>query len=190
MRYLETMGVTGSLLLLVLSGCSKSKADPGVVQQPAAASASPAPLAPAPAAPLKSCAECESASPCAELMNPCQKFTGDSAQQCESVKDCVTRTGCGQGEHTFTSCYCGELGTAKCLEAPLSGSGSPAGACRDVIAAAYAGPKNNTELLTRYIETEYPGGAALARLNCLKLNCKRECSFDRAAPAAPGAAAP
>jgi hypothetical protein len=193
MRRLETLVLAGCLLVSVLTGCSKSKGgaatDASAKAATSGAAAAPAPLD-AGAAPLKSCAECESTSACAELMNPCQKFSGDDAKQCEAVKECVQRTGCGQGDHTFTSCYCGELGTAKCLAAPLTGNGAPKGACRDVLAAAYAAPKSNTELLTRYIEADYPGGAALARLNCLKLNCNRECSFNKSTPAVPGAAAP
>jgi hypothetical protein len=179
------------LALLLVIGC-KSKPDTSASVATAAATSSA--LAPIQLAkgdvPLKSCSECESASACSELMSPCQKFTGEDAKQCKAVKECVQRTGCGQADHTFTSCYCGELGTAKCLEAPLSGNGATVGACRDVISKSLGTLKNNTELLTRFIETEYPGGAALARLNCLKLNCQRECSFDKKGPVAPGAAAP
>jgi hypothetical protein len=181
-----------SILALLLGSSCKAKPDTSAsVQTPVAtSSALGQPKSTKAEGPLKSCAECESASACSELMNPCQKFTGDDAKKCEAVKECVQRTGCGQGEHTFTSCYCGELGTAKCLEAPLTGNGATSGACRDVIVASLGAPKNNTELLTRFIEAEYPGGAALGRLNCLKLNCQRECSFDKKGPVAPGVAAP
>lgn len=190
MRRLDTLAVASCWVVLGLLGCSKSRAES---EASAPIKASPAVSATAAAAGdsrLKSCSECEQASACAELTNPCQKFSGEAATQCKEVQACVQRTGCAQGEHSFTSCYCGPLGTAKCLEAPLSGAGAPQGACRDVIAGAYSTLKNNTELLTRYIEPEYPGGAALARLNCLKLNCNRECSFDKPTPAAAGPAAP
>ena len=179
-----------SILALSLGLDCKAKPDTSSSAQTAATSTAVSSALAKDSGPLKSCAECESASACSELKDPCQKFKGDEAKQCEAVKECVQRTGCGQADHTFTSCYCGELGTAKCLEAPLSGNGATAGACRDVIAASYGALKNNTELLTRFIETEYPGGAALARLNCLKLNCQRECSFDKKSPAPAGPAAP
>lgn len=190
MRFIARSIVVGALLLCVLPACSKSKPEAvsGAAASVAASAAGPSAAGADPN--LKSCGECESQSACAELMNPCAKFTGEDQKQCEAVKACVARTGCGQGEHTFTSCYCGGLGTAKCLEAPLRGEGAPAGACHDVLLSAYATAKTNTEVLVRYIEPQYPGGAALARLNCLKINCQHECGFDRAAAPAPGRASP
>jgi hypothetical protein len=192
MRRLETFTVVSSFLVLALLGCSKGKTETssGAAAATSVASSVPA-LKNAPSnEKLKTCAECEAATACTELTNPCGKFTGDQAAQCESVKECVLRTGCGQGEHTFTSCYCGDKRTADCLAAPLQGEKSPQGACRDVLSKAYGELKSSTDLLTRYIETEYPGGAALARLNCLKLNCQRECSFDKAGPVTASAATP
>lgn len=193
MRCLETFTVVSSLLVLSLLGCSKSKTETSsdAASAPSVAASSATGLK-SPGGPerLKTCAECEAATACSELANPCAKFSGEQATQCEAVKECVQRTGCGQGEHTFTSCYCGSLRTADCLAAPLEGEKAPQGECREVLTKAYGELKSNTELLTRYIETEFPGGAALARLNCLKLNCQRECSFDKAGPVAASAATP
>jgi len=186
----KTSGLLGLLLLALLANVACSKAKPDAAAGQAMASATvPKPAASSAGTQLKSCAECEAATACSELAQGCGKFTGDDAKQCEAVKECVQRTGCGQGKNTFTSCYCGELGTAKCLETPLGGAAAK-GACKEPIAKAYGTVKNNTEILTRFIETEYPGGAALARLNCLKLNCQRECSFDKEGPVAPGPATP
>lgn len=193
-RHSSSRSQRGLLLLAALAALA-CKAKPNTTSPPNPTST---PVASAPAGsasagangPLKTCAECESASACSELMTGCAKFAGEDAKRCEAVKECVQRTGCGQGKNTFTSCYCGELGTAKCLETPLEGAGAPAGACREPIKLAYGGVANTTQLLTRYIEPEFPGGAALARLNCLKLNCSRECSFDKDAPAKPGPATP
>jgi 3-oxoacyl-ACP reductase-like protein len=191
-RILKTLTLLGLLLAALADvACSKSKPDAAADKTAAVTSAAATKPVASAGPKLKSCAECEAATACTELMAGCSKFTGDDAKQCEAVKECVQRTGCAQGkEHTFTGCYCGELGTAKCLEMPLEGATAPKGACKAPIAKAYGTVKTNTDVLTRFIEPEYPGGAALARLNCLKFNCERECSFDKEGPVLPGLGAP
>lgn len=193
MRGLATITLWGSLVVVALVGCDKSKSEASSGAQPAAsvvASSAPALKGAEAGGPLKTCAECEAATACTELKDPCQKLGADDAKQCEAVKECVLRTGCGQAEHTFTSCYCGDLRTADCIAAPIDGAKAPAGACRDVLSKSFGSYATNTELLTRFLEPEYAGGAALARLNCLKLNCQRECSFDKPGPVVASAATP
>lgn len=190
----RNLGVLAFLLASAVAMGACSKKDASTTPATTTAAASPAASAvkavDSAGSPLKTCAECEASSACSELMQGCSKFSGDEAKACDAVKECVQRTGCGQGKKTFTSCYCGSLGTADCLAAPFEGKGAPAGDCREPIVKAYATVSSSSQVLTRFIETEYPGGAALARLNCLKLNCQRECSFDKEGPAAAGTAAP
>lgn len=182
-----TLSLSG---LLATSACSKQPKEETATKKVEPTSQAAASSGSSGEPPLRSCAACESASPCVELAEPCKKFVGDEGARCEAVKACVQRTGCGQAERTFTSCYCGDLDTEKCLAAPLTGAGAVGGPCKEPIEQAFGKPPNNLELLTRYLETEYPAGATLARLNCLKVNCLRECSFDKKGPVAAGTAAP
>lgn len=80
-------------------------------------------------------------------------------------------------------CFCGVLSTPNCLAAPDSGAGAPAGACADAIRASMRAPggpvASNQDVLVRYVDEQYPGGAAISRSNCDKADpaCTAVCGF-------------
>jgi len=126
------------------------------------------------------CFDCEQASACYEFSENCLAFAGGEQSGCYDVHECVHATGCGDGEKTLTSCFCGELDTLACIEAPNEGAGAPNGACAEIIRLAMGGADaTNSQVLTRYLNIEYPGGAAIARMNCDKLapECIEVCGF-------------
>jgi len=125
------------------------------------------------------CFDCEQASACYEFSENCLVFAGAEQSLCYDVHECVNESGCADGENTLTSCFCGELDTSACIEAPSTGAGSPNGACAEIIRSAMGADATNSQVLTRYLNIEYPGGAAIARMNCDKLapECIDVCGF-------------
>lgn len=127
-----------------------------------------------------SCYDCEQETACYELSESCLAFEGDERALCFDVMECVNDSGCADGESTFTSCFCGELATSACIDAPSSAPRSPEGACAELIRRSMGGDEStNSQVLTRYINVAYPGGAALARMNCDKQpsTCTTVCGF-------------
>ncbi len=137
------------------------------------------------------CVTCESEKPCFEFSDNCNfnNDTGESRtpaerEACYDVASCIRDTQCGNGAKTFTACFCGALDTTPCSAAPISGPGAPAGVCAPIIRSAMAGPGENAATLTnkqileRFLKSEYPAGAAIARWNCDKVNCLTECDLD------------
>jgi len=174
---LQKLILAGALLALGLSSCSKKEPEKlAVASASAAVAVVSAPATPSPAA----CLACEQKGVCAELSDGCSKFEGDARAQCEAVQQCINTSNCADGAKTLTSCYCGELGTSACIEAPLTGAGAPAGPCAEVIRKAMGGADlKHSQVLTRYLKPEHPGGAAIARLNCDKVDpaCTAVCGF-------------
>ncbi len=128
------------------------------------------------------CFDCEQAGDCWEFSETCLAETFDADQQslCYDVQECVKDTDCADGGKPLAACFCGGLGTAACMAAPANGPTSPAGACADVIRAAMGGSSvSNAQVLARLINIAFPGGAALARMNCQKLSpaCMAACGF-------------
>lgn len=126
------------------------------------------------------CFDCEQASACFEFSENCLAFEGEARSHCYDVHECVLATGCAKGDKTLTSCFCGALTTSSCIEAPSTGPAAPQGACAEVIRAALGGSAaTSSQVLTRYLNVAFPGGAALARMNCDKLApaCLGPCGF-------------
>lgn len=128
------------------------------------------------------CFDCEQAGDCWEFSESCTASNFDPGQQslCFDVQECVKETDCADSSVPLTACFCGDLSTAACIAAPLEGPTSPPGACADVIRQAMGGPGvTNGQVLARYINIAYAGGAALARMNCQKLApaCTSACGF-------------
>lgn len=171
------------LLAAGTAACSKNEADSKPspsASASASASGSAAAVIKPPAPSPEACRACEQQGTCAELSDPCAKFEGEARSQCEAVSKCVETTNCADGDRTLTSCYCGELKTSDCIDAPLSGPKAPAGACADVIRKSLGGADlKQSQILTRYLKVEHPGGAAIARMNCDKLDpaCRTPCGF-------------
>ena len=128
------------------------------------------------------CADCEQNGACFEFSNSCIDNTTNAADRasCFDVQECISDSNCADGANTLTSCFCGTLGTSACIAAPLTGPGSPAGACAGVIRTAMGGAATtNAQVLTRFTNIAFPGGAAIARYNCTKLDpgCTATCGF-------------
>ncbi len=130
------------------------------------------------------CAACEQAGACVDLSNICvDAFANqDETSICYSVLQCVRDSNCADGVAPLASCFCGSLTTQACSAAPNSGAGAPAGACAAVIREAMSegvDVATNSEVLTRLIDQSFPGGAALARVNCDKVdpNCIDTCGY-------------
>ncbi len=128
------------------------------------------------------CVDCEQNGSCYEFTNSCIDNTTNAADQakCFKVQECITSSNCGDGANTLTSCFCGALGTSDCIAAPATGPSAPAGACASVIREAMGGAAvTNNQVLTRFINIAFPGGAAIARYNCTKLDpgCATSCGF-------------
>ena len=134
-------------------------------------------MAPIVASP-EACTKCMSGRSCAELP-ACAALQGDDRANCEAVEKCVETTNCADGKETFTSCFCGSLKMSACVDAPKSGAGAPAGACAAVIRKALGGDEpSNRDILSRFTLVRFPGGNAIARMNCAKQNgCATECGF-------------
>src|SRR5205814_2799696 len=121
------------------------------------------------------CVDCEQAGACVAESDICvQGFANqDDVSICYSVAKCVRDSNCADGTAPLTACFCGALSTSDCSAAPNSGQGSPAGACAGVIREAMSEGANvatNTQVLARIIDESFPGGAALARVNCDKVD--------------------
>ncbi len=79
------------------------------------------------------------------------------------------------------------MSTSNCVAAPNAGAGSPAGPCASSIRAAMSlggVPATNNDVLVRYIDETVPGGAAIARYNCDKIDpaCTEVCGFAGSVP--------
>lgn len=130
----------------------------------------------------QACVDCEQAGNCWEYSESCLAFTGAERSRCFDVQQCIVATGCGDGASTLTSCFCGNLSTGDCIAAPSAGAAAPAGQCASKIREAMGGTATtNSQVLTRYTNLAFPGGAALARFNCVTLPenaaCKGVCGF-------------
>lgn len=132
----------------------------------------------------QACVDCEQAGACADFSNICvDGFAGDDERSiCYAVQQCVRDSNCADGVKDLKSCFCGALSTADCSSAPNAGAGAPAGACAGVIREALsegAEVATNAQVLARLIDQSFPGGAALARINCDKLDgaCIATCGY-------------
>lgn len=128
------------------------------------------------------CVTCEQEGSCFEYSNSCIDNTTNATDRasCFDVQECITDSNCADGSSTLTSCFCGALSTSDCIAAPLTGPGSPAGACAGLIRTAMGGAAvTNAQVLTRFTNIAFPGGAAIARYNCTKLApaCTTACGF-------------
>jgi len=144
------------------------------------------------------CLACENAGDCIESINNClgvdAPFTAAQQAACFAVLSCVQKNNCADGTASLGACYCGALDTAACGAAPFTGAGSPNGACVAQFKAGFPTLTSNQDILGALYTTEFPGGAALKRLNCQKVavnnqngnkTCEEDCGFKTGGPAFP-----
>lgn len=120
----------------------------------------------------KACVDCEQAGACSKYSDICRDvFLGeDDRSICYEVQQCVYDSNCADGSNNVQHCFCGTFEkSAECIAAPEAGAGAPNGACAAIIREAMSVDgqvASNAEVLTRLIDEAFPGGAALARVNC------------------------
>jgi cysteine-rich repeat protein len=129
---------------------------------------------------------CEADSACVDLAENCLLFDGVARTLCYDVMECVRNSNCADGPTTgagLTQCFCGDLTTAKCISAPSSGPGAPAGACASLIRQGFSSgsPATNSEVLNNFQDDGFPAGAAIHRMNCdwsqLSTDCRKWCGY-------------
>lgn len=137
----------------------------------------------------QACVDCENDGDCFEFVDNCNFFTGANRALCNDVMQCIQESNCFDGTGTLGSCYCGSIPAATCSSAPLTGPGSPDGACKDLILEGLAPVATSAEVLGLLTATGRPAGGAMARLNCQKLAngsaCLDVCGFTAGGPAFP-----
>ena len=132
----------------------------------------------------KACVDCEAAGACINYSNICfDNFAGEDERSiCYEVLKCVRGSDCADGAKTPQDCFCGTLTTQQCQAAPSSGAGAPNGACAPIIREAMSQngqEATSAQVLEHLIHEIFPGGAALARVNCDRQDpsCITVCGF-------------
>jgi|SRR5882724_8950906 len=170
---LRTSAVLAALAGCVSMACSKKPEEPTGAKTDTAALATPQVVVSP-----EACKACLANTQCPELP-ACSSLQGDDQAACDAVEKCVQTSNCADGKETFTSCFCGSLKMSDCVAAPKSGQGAPAGKCADVMRKSFGSDDpSNREILARFTKPRYPGGAAIARMNCTKYKgCGPACGF-------------
>ena len=122
------------------------------------------------------CNLCSSAQ-CSDLdVEGCSPVGGASGSQaCYDVLRCVYQTHCDDAPGIGVGkCFCGSLPSSACQVAPLTGPGSPDGACAALMAASLQAA-TSVDVLRRLSDLSFPGGWALRRFECEKALCKAAC---------------
>jgi hypothetical protein len=140
------------------------------------------------------CVACELEGDCYESVETCKgigaPFSLAEQTQCYNVLKCIQQSNCFDGTNSLGKCYCGDLKSpSECSPAPFSGPGSPNGPCVDEIKAGFPTFTANTQVLAQLVNTDYPSGAGMKRINCQKVAnqgaCLDVCGLSAGGPAFP-----